>query len=324
MNALAEAKKRFKSHPDVVSISWGMKKSKGVFTGAHGVVFGVRKKDKNVPASRMLPGRVKGELTDVAERKRIDALSLITRRRPAPPGYSVGHVEITAGTIACYVKDKDGKPLLLSNNHVLANSNNALIGDAILQPGAYDDGFSENDTIGRLKRFVAVNFEGSGVDSGSLCEVFRMILDVLCPQSKKKKRGIKQPSPNLVDCGVAELLNPEWATNDAPIVGELKGFGTVWLEDFVQCVSRTTGHTVGRVVGENALVQVGFGEAGVAFFDDQLEIEGTEGVFSEPGDSGGAILDGDNRVCGLLFAGGDNITIANQIGNVVSLLGVVW
>jgi hypothetical protein len=215
---------------------------------------------------------------------------------------------------------------MLSCNHVLADSNNALKNDPILQPGKYDDGFSADDTIARLDRFVTINFEGNGGEENSFCSIARMILDLICPVAKRKKkaRGIEQPNPNLVDAAVAKPLTDGWVTNDAPIVGELKGFGTLALGDFAKDVTRSTGYSEGVVVGVDALVQVGFGPIGVAFFDDQLEIEAEGKAFSEPGDSGGAILDSENRVCGLLFAGGDNITIANQIGNVVNLLGIVW
>src|SRR6185503_16827317 len=48
-----------------------------------------------------------------------------TRRRPAPMGFSVGHPLITAGTIGARVRDATGRFYILSNNHVLANSNGA-------------------------------------------------------------------------------------------------------------------------------------------------------------------------------------------------------
>ena len=47
------------------------------------------------------------------------------RQRPAPLGSSVGHFAITAGTIGARVRDPSGNVYILSNNHVLANSNGA-------------------------------------------------------------------------------------------------------------------------------------------------------------------------------------------------------
>src|SRR5256885_12833142 len=50
-------------------------------------------------------------------------------------GFSVGHPAITAGSIGARVTD-GVNVYILSNNHVLANSNDASIGDPELQPGA--------------------------------------------------------------------------------------------------------------------------------------------------------------------------------------------
>ncbi len=52
--------------------------------------------------------------------------------------------------------------MILSNNHVLANSNAARLGDAILQPGVYDGGKFPQDHIADLLEFVTLNFEGGG------------------------------------------------------------------------------------------------------------------------------------------------------------------
>src|SRR6266550_4000824 len=49
------------------------------------------------------------------------------RQRPAPMGFSVGHPAITAGSIGARVADGSGNLYILSNNHVLANSNDATI-----------------------------------------------------------------------------------------------------------------------------------------------------------------------------------------------------
>lgn len=53
------------------------------------------------------------------------------RIRKAPGGVSVGHYKITAGTLGC-LATRGRRLLILSNNHVLANSNNARTGDPIL------------------------------------------------------------------------------------------------------------------------------------------------------------------------------------------------
>src|SRR5262245_62371826 len=84
------------------------------------------------------------------------------RLRPAPMGYSVGHPAITAGSIGGRVIDPSGNLYILSNNHVLANSNGAQIGDPELQPGAFDGGVLPGDQIGTLFAFRPIDFSANG------------------------------------------------------------------------------------------------------------------------------------------------------------------
>jgi hypothetical protein len=43
------------------------------------------------------------------------------RHRPLKIGVSVGHVDVTAGTLGCFVREPEGEgTFILSNNHVLA------------------------------------------------------------------------------------------------------------------------------------------------------------------------------------------------------------
>ncbi len=49
---------------------------------------------------------------------------------------------------------------ILSNNHVLANSNTAAIGDPILQPGSHDGGTLTNDHIADLADFIPISIAG--------------------------------------------------------------------------------------------------------------------------------------------------------------------
>lgn len=108
-----------------------------------------------------IPKEISGIRTDVLQVGRLEAqIGPRDRIRPTiPGGVSVGHYKITAGTLGVMVKDRDtGDPFLLSNNHVLANSNEALVGDPILQPGPTDGGRNPDDIVARLERFVALNY----------------------------------------------------------------------------------------------------------------------------------------------------------------------
>lgn len=94
----------------------------------------------------------------------IDAQPHRMRMRPAPGGISVGHFRITAGTLGCLVRGRTARRvnrlMILSNNHVLANSNAAAIGDCVAQPGPIDGGRCPADQVAVLERFVPINFAG--------------------------------------------------------------------------------------------------------------------------------------------------------------------
>jgi len=84
------------------------------------------------------------------------------RNRPLRIGGSIGHFKITAGTLGCFVRSHESdSPLILSNNHVLANENRAKKGDAILQPGRFDDGQNPKDEVGTFLSLVKLKRIGS-------------------------------------------------------------------------------------------------------------------------------------------------------------------
>src|SRR5260370_7949119 len=72
-------------------------------------------------------------------------------------GYSVGYPAITAGAIGARVRDALGRAYILSNNHVLVNSNGAAIGDPEYQPGPFDGGTAA-DQIATLSDFQGIDF----------------------------------------------------------------------------------------------------------------------------------------------------------------------
>ena len=59
-----------------------------------------------------------------------------------------------------------------------------------------------------------------------------------------------------------------------------------------------------------------------AYFENQIAIVGSDGPFSESGDSGSLILDNPgSHPVGLLFAGDDTHTLANPIQAVLNRFG---
>jgi hypothetical protein len=229
-------------------------------------------------------------------REQVGPLTLAKRFRPAFGGVSVGHFRITAGTLGTCCYDAGffpGKPpryYILSNNHVLANSNSATIGDPILQPGPIDGGTVPADVIARLSRFVPIKFAQPG-----------------------------QPAPlNFVDAAIAE---GQFHELDRRIywVGHLKGVDTRPRPlQLVQKCGRTTNYTTGRILNVNATVNVNYGGGEIARFARQIVTTD----MSAGGDSGSVIANLDERAVGLLFAGSAVVTIANPISLVQRLLGI--
>jgi hypothetical protein len=260
--------------------------------------------------------------TDVVQTGRIRALqSRVERHRPAPGGVSIGHLDITAGTLGCLVR-KDGDLFILSNNHVLANSNDARQGDPILQPGPVDGGRFPADNIADLEDFVAIRFRQP--EPPSECPTARAVtasLNAICRSIRSKTRYqvvTLQVEDNLVDAAIARPLNPADLTSDILEIGGIEGAGVAELGTPLKKSGRTTGLTTGEVLQTDVTVDVDYGGGRTARFVDQL----LAGAMSQGGDSGSAVLDDRNRLVGLLFAGSDSTTIINRIGHVFSALGI--
>jgi hypothetical protein len=249
-----------------------------------------------------IPQTINGIPTDVEEVGRIRAWQLpCTRERrhhlqPAPCGVSVGHMRITAGTIGALVRGRgrvdDGRRYILSNNHVLANSNAAEAGDAILQPGPLDGGTPAASHIGRLARFVPINFAGG---------------------------------ENTVDCAIAEV-EPGTVLSEICSLGTVCGATLPQRDITVFKHGRTTGLTRGVITDVDADIRVDYDEAGVGLFINTIVIRGLPPTtpFSNGGDSGSMILDSQRRACALLFAGasGADVTFANSIQPVLRRLRI--
>jgi hypothetical protein len=230
------------------------------------------------------------------------------KMRPARPGVSIGHHQITAGTFGCLVQ-RSGQVFILSNNHILANSNKAQLGDAILQPGPHDGG-TLADRIGTLEQFIPVSFGGS---AGCGCSPFALLLRLLGTATPR----INEPGNNTVDCAIARPLSPDLVNADILNIGTPSGAGTVTLGTPVQKSGRTSGLTSGEINQLDVTVQVLYGSQ-IAVFKNQLMTDAK----SQGGDSGSAVLDMNKQVVGLLFAGSNTSTIMNPIQFVLDALQV--
>ncbi len=233
----------------------------------------------------------------------VDAYSHRARHRPAPSGVSVGHVNVTAGTLGSraigLTAPWNNRHLILSNNHVLANSNAGRVSDSIIQPGAADGGRHPGDQIAVLGRWVPIIFGGA---------------------------------PNFVDAAFGWAWHDRIRGEQYYLAGGRPAYyrtGTVPLVAspglIVGKSGRTTGLTQGRVTQIGVSVNVNYPGRGVALFRNQIAIQSVNSApFSAGGDSGSLIWHwaAGMRPVGLLFAGGGGVTFANPIGSVLAALNI--
>lgn len=337
--------KLFKIDPEnIVAIGTGFKNKNKEYA----TIFSVKKKKplEEIPKKNRIPKIIGNEPTDVIETGTIrtlqwpeyatpkQAMDSIPdrqkRMRPAKGGCSIGHKQVTAGTFGVLVKNTMGEIMILSNNHVLANSNNAEIGDEIVQPGIHDGGTVEFDTIAILEKFVPIQMAGLP----SNCNVGNAVANVLNFLAKTFGRStrlvpLKMDMPvNQVDAAIARPINLNDVTDEIIKIGSLDvGYEIPDLGQSVSKFGRTTGLTHGKVSQINVSTMVQYGEGKMAYFEDQIMIESAdERSFSQPGDSGSVIVvtrpDSKKYFAGLLFAGSDAVTIANDPHSVAVKLGL--
>lgn len=302
---------------NVVAVGEGLKDG----DGPPAIIVGVTKK---LPLSQLadtdiVPTTVDGQPTDVMEVGVIKAFGRTDRNRPALGGDSIGHIDITAGTLGA-VLHQAGQPVILSNNHVLANSNDAQIGDPIIQPGAYDSGTYPNDVIAYLREYVPIDFGGVDLPDLSDCPIGRGAAAALNNVAKALGRQTRLQAvrsfagPNVMDAAIALPTSPNIASTEIREIGVPQGFNTVGVGEFVHKSGRTTGYTHDEVLQTNVTTQVQYGAGKIAVFENQL----LAGPMSQPGDSGSIVLNANNEIVGLLFAGSDAVTIFSPIQAILS------
>lgn len=302
---------------NVVAIGRGKKSVKGEDTGEEAVVINVKRKKppSDLSAFDLVPQKLDGKQTDVVESGRIRALYDL----PVQPGDSIGHKDITAGTLGCFV-EREGELYILSNNHVLANSNDAEIGDEILIPGPHDGGRIPEDVFTYLADFVPIDM---GDNQDSDCRVTTAVVRALNLYLKTFKHDTRIPapvrpleSPNRVDAALAGPIYPDKVSMSIPSIGEIQAIGGVAIDMGVHKTGRTTGYTKDFVKQLDVTCAVDYGPGVTAIFEDQV----LAGPMSAGGDSGSAVLDLSNKLVGLLFAGSSQVTIFSPIDSVFNAL----
>lgn len=283
--------------------------------GSIGVAFGIAPSRANEQQFKLAirfrssNDRIVNRVLKELPRLNSSELDIVTRityhpRATLRPGCSIGHGNITAGTLGAIVED-DNNYYMLSNNHVLANSDNARRGDSIWKPGPSDANEANRIVVGYLNRWEPFN-NASHENIDAALAVFSDEINYFYPWTYSRIGDI----------------NPDQITDRHSVQRVVKQ-------------GRTTQLTKG-IVSAVSLdgVEVDYGSRRrprVITFDNQIEIvhvQPNKHPFSQAGDSGSLIIDRDtNRPFALLFAGGtdDNgidRTLANFIPDVLRKLEV--
>jgi hypothetical protein len=202
-----------------------------------------------------------------------------------------------SGTLGSMVQDADENEYILSNNHVLADTNKAKPGQLILQPGLIDVAClrAKSNAVATFSSSVKIRFGG--------------------------------PS-NQVDTALAAVV-PGQVSPYIMFVGGIADtvVGDPALGMPVQKMGRTSCLTTGTVAALDANVTVNYSDVvkhpRLANFINQILVTGSvlTPTFGAAGDSGSLIVSQDDcpQAVALLFAGnGNGLTIANPITSVLS------
>tara|TARA_B100000508_G_C11462680_1_gene279996 strand:- start:329 stop:1684 length:1356 start_codon:yes stop_codon:yes gene_type:complete len=218
--------------------------------------------------------------------------SYTLRRRPSPCGQSIGHPDVSAGTLGLLVEyvegDNTGKAYILSNNHVIAANNLASVGDAVTQPGQHDSGIVGRDTIAVLHRWVPLRSSGFNYVDAAIAEV------------RGGREWSRYVTPYISHIGVPEdIVDPSIGMS-------------------VEKVGRTTGYTQGEIISAKFSTKIIY-PMGTLTFRNQIRTTS----MSKPGDSGSCLVKrGTRSPVGLLFAGSDSASYCSPMRTVLSALSM--
>ncbi|HEY8505311.1 MAG TPA: hypothetical protein VIL46_12065 [Gemmataceae bacterium] len=283
----------------------GEKRVSGAPTGQTVLKVLVRRKvddPSRIDPQALIGETFQGQPVDIEELEEVFLLNFWGfEPPPAKGGASIGHGPSGAtGTLGCLVAEEGTNYLcILSNNHVIGNSNMGQPGDKIFHPGRVDQGLHVYQ-IGTLYKIHPISFTTfNEVDA-----------------------ALARTRPEVADFAHHfYTLNPELQTARVGMLVSKEG--------------RTTGPTLGVVRGVLGVLDVPypvktpFGvQERPARFREQIVIQGLGGAFSQRGDSGSLVVEHETkRPVGLLFAGGrgrDGIdyTFANPIRRVREALNI--
>jgi hypothetical protein len=229
-------------------------------------------------------------------------------------------VDCCSGTLGSLIQDSSSRQYLLSNNHVLARSDQANVGEAIVEPGLIDNNCTPNGDgsgttpVGVLTGWLPLSSSTTNADAA----IAQVNSGAVSPTGSILELGSKQGDGTLAAA--------------PPGISSTGGKGeTASLNLSVAKSGRTTGLTCGGISAVSLDVSVDYyldcAETKpylTKTYTNQLAVTGNQ--FSDAGDSGSLVVDTANaEPVGLFFAGGTDATgvsegVANPVADVLSEL----
>ncbi|HTG30576.1 MAG TPA: hypothetical protein VK818_20350 [Methylomirabilota bacterium] len=203
---------------------------------------------------------------------------------------------------------------ILSDNHILARSDSATVGDAIIQPGLIDTATcttAGTTTVANLSQFSNLQATPSPNIDAAIAQVVA---------------GKVDPTGKIIYLGATTDANGV-PVADAPQGGTGLSASSVAVGRPVAKSGRSTGLTCSTVEATNILTSVsytvncdGTGTKFTVSYANQIGVIG--GDFSGEGDSGSLIVTQDTASpLALLYAGSDTDTVGNPIADVLNFFG---
>jgi hypothetical protein len=302
--AKSVAERELLNRPGVTGVDIGYKEVGGSPTNLMAIRVLVNHK-RDVPPPERIPETIEGFPTDVIERRfelhplAVDAGALLQAATDPKEysaltgGISIGpcrlvHGRAWGGTLGALVTDNaTGRPMILSNFHVMAVDHSWSAGDAIVQPSRIDAGACPRSEVAVLQRAVV---------------------------------------GGQVDCAVAEISARQTGCEIVDI-GDVSGTSAAVIGQLVQKRGRTTGVTYGVVdTVDLTVVDLDYPGIGTIELTNQIGVKPTPSLsakFGDQGDSGAVVVNDNREVVGLYFGGGsDGYGLANPIAAVVDALNV--
>jgi hypothetical protein len=217
------------------------------------------------------------------------------------------------GTLGSLVT-RGGVQYILSDNHILARSDGATVGDAIIQPGLIDTATcttAGTTTVANLSQFSNLQANPSPNVDAAIAQVIA---------------GKVDPAGKIIYLGASVAANGV-PVADAPQGGTGVSASSVAVGRPVAKSGRSTGLTCSTVEATNILTSVsytvncdGTGTKFTANYANQIGVIG--GDFSGEGDSGSLIVTQDTASpLALLYAGSDTDTVGNPVADVLNFFG---